>query len=64
MISYEDLTSFGWQSAYHVEFNPEGSMLMVSGVLMGDILGRTKGEIIVFTLKNEKLRICARYCRF
>ena len=60
MISYDDLTSYGWQSACHVEFNPEGSMLMVSGILMGDISGRIKGEIIVFTLKNQKLRICAR----
>ena len=33
---------------------------MVSGILMGDISGRIKGEIIVFTLKNQKLRICAR----
>ena len=60
MISYDDLTTYGWQSACHVEFNPEGSMLMVSGILMGDISGRIKGEIIVFTLKNQKLRICAR----
>ena len=60
MLSYDDLTSYGWQSANHVEFNPESSMLMVSGILMGDISGRTKGEIIVFTLKNQKLRICAR----
>ena len=60
VISYDDLTTYGWQSACHVEFNPEGSMLMVSGILMGDISGRIKGEIIVFTLKNQKLRICAR----
>ena len=60
MLSYEDLTTFGWQSANHVEFNPEGSMLMVSGILRGDIAGRTKGEIIVFTLNNQKLRICSR----
>ena len=60
MLSYEDLTTYGWKSAFHVDFNPECSMLMVSGILMGDLSGWTKGEIIVFTLKNQKLRICAR----
>ena len=58
-MDYEDLTTYGWQTAQFCEFNPESSMLMVSGLLNGDIMGRCKGEIMVFTLKG-KLRICAR----
>ena len=60
-LDHEDLTKYGYQSVHHGEFNNECSMLMVSGILLGDITGRTKGEIMVFTLKNNKLRICARY---
>lgn len=55
-----DLTQYGWQSAVHCEFNPECSMVLVSGMKMGDISGRTKGEIMVFTFKNNKLKICAK----
>ena len=38
----------------------EWSPYIILGVLMGDIMGRIKGEIMVFTLVNKKLRICAR----
>ena len=59
MIAYEDLSKFGWQAAQYCEFNPEASMLMVSGILIQDYLGRINGEIMVFTLKG-RLKICAR----
>ena len=44
VIDYEDLTTFGWQAAMYCSFNPECSMLMVSGILHGDFMGRTKGK--------------------
>ena len=44
IIDYEHLRPYGWQSAQQCEFNPEASMLMVSGVLMGDMIGRIKGK--------------------
>ena len=54
-----DLRTYGWESAIKCEFNPEASMLMVSGSLNTDMTGRAKGEIMVFTI-DKKLRICAR----
>jgi hypothetical protein len=59
VIDSEDLAPFGWQAAQNCEFNPDSTLLMVSGVLRGDLTGRIEGEIIIFTL-NKKLRICAR----
>ena len=59
VVDYEDLTTYGWQTAQFCDFNPESSMLMVSGLLSTDHMGRYKGEIMVFTLKG-KLRICSR----
>ena len=53
------MRTYGWESAIKCEFNPEASMLMVSGSLNTDMTGRAKGEIMVFTI-DKKLRICAR----
>ncbi len=58
-IHSEDLQRLGWQAARFCEFNPDSTMLMVSGVLMGDITGRIMGEIVVFTMK-PKVKICAK----
>ena len=58
-VFYEDLSEFHWQSAQFCEFNNSGTLLLVSGILLGDPRGRIQGEIIIFSLK-EKLRICSR----
>ena len=52
IIDYEHLRPYGWQSAQQCEFNPEASMLMVSGVLMGDMIGRIKGTYLASLLDN------------
>ncbi len=58
-IHVEDLQRLGWQTVKFCEFNPESSLLMVSGALIGDLMGRIMGEIVVFTLK-PKVKICAK----
>lgn len=49
----------GWETALKVEFNKNGSMLLVSGALKKDLVGRTMGEILVLSVK-EGFKICAR----
>jgi len=54
LIVEEDLHSkFGWTTAKKVQFNKNGSLLMVTGVLKVTINKARMGEIIVFECKGE-----------
>ena len=59
LLLQDDFTSMGWDKALKVEFNKNGSMLLISGALKKDIMGRTKGEILVLSVR-EKFKICAK----
>lgn len=54
-----DFSVFHWTCAQQCEFNSNGRMLMVSGAKATDLLGRTFGEMVVFSVKEE-FEICAR----
>eukprot|EP00095_Tigriopus_kingsejongensis_P011181 maker-scaffold456_size166325-snap-gene-0.27 protein:Tk11181 transcript:maker-scaffold456_size166325-snap-gene-0.27-mRNA-1 annotation:"gaba-gated ion channel grd isoform x2" len=54
-----DLGVFHWSKAQKCEFNNNGTMLMVSGVKVPDLMGRALGEMVVFSVQ-EDWEICAR----
>jgi len=55
IIFEEDLHSkFGWTAAIKVQFNKNGTLLMMSGVLRVSITKARMGEIIVYHCKGEE----------
>lgn len=46
----KDLSYLGWASVDGCSFNPDGDLLLVSGSLPADLLGRVLGEMAVLSL--------------
>ena len=68
LVFHDYLDYLNWQSAIHCQFNPNGSRLMISGLLASLGGNKSNGEIVVYQISDhpdgtsgkKKFRICSR----